>query len=422
VSRRAPAAPLALAAALAVGAGWAGSAPASAATPVPPQISARTAVVIQPDTRDVVYAKGAEVRRPIASTTKLMTALLALEKLDLSDVLRAAPYHPSPAESIVGLRTGERMTVADLLRALLLPSANDAAETLAVGIAGSRKAFVRMMNERAKQLGLKNTHYANPIGLDAPGNYSSAQDLVQLALILRRNPFFVTTTNQPKAILRSGSRRRVVVNRNTLVQNVPVVNGVKTGHTSGAGYVLVGSATRDGITVLSAVLGDPSESTRDSDSLNLIRYGLDSYHRVTAVKARRRYVTVKVKHQSDDVASLVATETSAMIARRGEKIDVRVVGAPDELEGPIPAGTREGTLEVRQRGKVVARIALVTARDVPEASIGERARTWLGRTLTIVLLGALAICSLQLVLLRRRAVRKRRRAAQQRQAHPPEAS
>ena len=144
----------------------------------PPAITAPEAILVEPQTQDVVYARHAIMRRPMASTTKLMTALLTLEHARLDDVVTASPYSPAAGESLMGLRTGERLTVADLLRGLLIVSANDAAVTLANDIAGSQKAFVRMMNRRARELGLHDTHYANPVGLDAPGNYSSAADLV----------------------------------------------------------------------------------------------------------------------------------------------------------------------------------------------------------------------------------------------------
>jgi D-alanyl-D-alanine carboxypeptidase (penicillin-binding protein 5/6) len=404
VTRRAPALLAAVTVALVCAAGIA---PGSRALAAPPALQARAAIVVQPDTRTVVAARNPDARRPIASTTKLMTALLVLERLDLNDVLTVVPYRAAPAESVAGFRAGERLTVADLLRALLLPSANDAAETLAVDVAGSRKAFVRLMNSRARELGLTNTHYANPIGLDQPGNYSSARDLVELALILRRHPFFVHTTNLPRAVLHSGARRRVVVNRNTLIRRVPFIDGVKTGHTGGAGYVLVGSATRGGVTVLSAVLGDPNEASRDADSLALLRYGLDRYRRVTPVVARRRYAEAKLKDQGGDRVALVAAGTLRRVAQRGRAVTTRVSGAPGTVTGPLPAGSREGTIEVLEGGRVVARVPLVTAKPVPEATITERMRAWLGRTLTILLLAALAICSLQLVLLRRRAVRRR---------------
>src|ERR671937_1089109 len=149
-----------------------------------------------------------------------MTALITLEHARLSRVMTTVRYHGAPAESVIGLRAGERMTVADLLRGLLLASANDAAATLAARVGGTRDRFVRLMNDRARQLGLDETHYSNPIGLDQAGNHSSAEDLVKLTLILRRNEFFRAVTNLPSATLKTGSRRRTIVNRNTLVRTV----------------------------------------------------------------------------------------------------------------------------------------------------------------------------------------------------------
>ncbi len=159
-------------------------------------------------------AKDAEDRRPIASTTKLMTALLALERLKLGAKLQTSSYRPSAGESVIGLLPGERLTVRDLLHGLLVFSGNDAAMALASGVAGSEGAFVRLMNRRARQLGLTETHYENPIGLDAPGNYSSAHDLVRLATVLRTNPFFRTVVDSPQVTLHSGSHVRRFLNRN----------------------------------------------------------------------------------------------------------------------------------------------------------------------------------------------------------------
>ena len=278
--------PLLRIAALAVALVLASVAPAAAQGPEPPEIQARAAIVVEASTGRVVYERRADEPRSIASTTKLMTALVALETAPLDDVITAVPYDPAPAESLVGLRAGERMTLADLLRALLLPSANDAAETIADGISGSPEAFVDEMNARAEDLGLEDTSYANPVGLDERGNESSARDLVTLALELRKIPFFRETVDQPRATLRSGDRRRVVLNRNRLVRDVDFVDGVKTGRTDDAGYVLVGSATQRGVTVVSAVLGEPSEAARDADTLALLRYGLDRFRRASRARSR----------------------------------------------------------------------------------------------------------------------------------------
>jgi serine-type D-Ala-D-Ala carboxypeptidase (penicillin-binding protein 5/6) len=382
-------------------------APAAAA---PPRISARTAFLVQPDTRDVVFARAPGRRRPMASTAKLMTALLTLEHAKLSQVIAASPYAAAPGESVVGLRAGERLTVADLLRALLLPSANDAAVTLSIGVSHSESAFVALMNRRARQLGLNDTHYANPIGLDDPGEYSSARDLVELALVLRRNPFFRATVDRPRAVLKSGSHQRLVVNRNDLVGRVPYVDGVKSGHTNTAGYVLVGSARRGGVTVASAVMGEPSLSARDSDTLALLRYALGRYAMQTPVRARARMTTVAIADQDGGVP-LLAARAAKVVARRGERLKVRLTGVPDHVTGPVAAGARVGTAEVLRRGRVAARVPLVTARPVAKATVGQRVRGWLGSTATIVLLVALVACTVQLLLLRRRVVRRRRRSA-----------
>jgi serine-type D-Ala-D-Ala carboxypeptidase (penicillin-binding protein 5/6) len=371
-----------------------------------PIISAPEAILVEPQTQDVIYERRANMRRPIASTTKLMTALLTLEHARLTDVFTAAPYSPIAGESLMGLRAGESLTVADLLRGLLIVSANDAAETLAENIAGSRRSFVAMMNRRARELGLQDTHYANPVGLDQPGNYSSAKDLVKLTLVLRQRAFFRATTNLATATLRSGSRTRRLTNRNDLVRMVPFVNGVKTGHTNGAGYVLVGSATRNGVTLISAVLGDSSETARDIDSLRLLRYGLSRYHRVVAVRKGGVFAGASLKYR-DERADLVAARTVMRVARREERVTTRVTGAPAELDGPLEAGSRVGTILVSQRGRVVDRVPLVTARDIAAATLAQRVGDYLDRGSTRAVLVLLALCSLYLALVRRRFTRRR---------------
>jgi D-alanyl-D-alanine carboxypeptidase (penicillin-binding protein 5/6) len=384
---------------------------AAVAATAPPALRAPSAILVEPATGDVVVGRRSADSRPIASATKLMTALLALERLPLGRRISVVPYAASAVESTVGLRAGERLTTADLLRAALLASANEAAQTLAVRAGGSEARFVRLMNARARALGLTDTRYTTPIGLDRPGNRSSARDLVKLTLILRRHPFFRKVTNRPRATLRSGARTRTVLNRNTLVRTWAPANGVKTGHTLGAGYVLVGSAARRGVLVVSAVLGAPSESARDADTLALLRFGLARYRRVVALRAGRRLRTVPVEGH-DEAAALVAARTVRRTIRRGERVRLRVRGVPERLEGPLPAGARAGTVDLRWRGRVVERVPLVTARAVPAPSLASRAGDAAGRALLVALLAAGALGSLQLVLLRRRRRRRRRRGAE----------
>ncbi len=381
-----------------------------------PKLTAPSAILVEQATGDVVVAKKADERRQIASTTKMMTALLALERLALDDVLVQAPYDAAPAESLGGFRAGEKVTVRDELRALLLASANDAANTLAIRISGSRERFVRDMNARAMALGLEDTSFANPIGLDDEDNYSTAADLVKLALVLRTKPFFRQTTNLERVTIRSGAMPRTYENRNSLVRSVPAVNGVKTGFTNKAGYILVGSATRNGVTVVSAVLGAPSEAARNADSKALLEYGLDRYVRRTALKARRKFGRAQLRYRDSSVA-LVAEREVVRTARRGESFDIRVTGAPQELDGPLAQGAQVGTIVVRQRGKVVDRVPLITARAVTEATAVDRLKEFAVRPRTVVLAVVFILGSLSLVVLRRRSARQVRMAEPE--AAPP---
>lgn len=342
------------------------AAPAAAA----PQVSAPSAILVQPQTGDLVHARAADRRRPIASATKLMTVLLALERRRLSDVMTTVPYAAAPAESVAGFRAGERVTTADLVRALLVASGNDAAATVARDVGGSTRGFVRLMNERARRAGLTRTRFTDPIGIGA-GNVSTARDLAKLALLVRRSDFASAVMDRPRVVLRSGARTRVLANRNTLVAAVPWVDGVKTGHTLAAGWCLVGSGSRRGVELVSVVLGAPSEAARNADTLALLRWGLNRYSRVEAATPRRPLARLPVRDQELRVA-VVPARTVRVVVQRGQKPALRASGLPAQLEGPLPRGTRVGTLLVTRRGREVARVPLVTATALERASLWQR--------------------------------------------------
>lgn len=231
------------------------------------------AIVADARTGRVLYADRPHRRLLIGSAAKLMTALVTLERVSLDDTFAAPPYAGDPTESRIGLGSGEQLLVVDLLRGLLVVSGNDAAVALAEGVAGSQEAFVELMNERAQELGMGDTRYGNPIGLD-DGTGSSAADLVTLTRELRRHDAFREIVAAPEVTLTSGAVQRTLENTNDLLGGGLQVDGVKTGHTKAAGYVLVGSATRDGRSVISAVLGTRSEADRDRATLTLLRHGL----------------------------------------------------------------------------------------------------------------------------------------------------
>ena len=376
----------------------------AAARDCPAEVKARYAVVIEVSTGNVVCERRADAQRPVGSTVKLMTALLTLERADLDETFRAADYRPAPAESKIGLMPGERMSVRDLLRGLLVYSGNDAAMTLATGVAGSERAFVRLMNRRARELGLEHTHYGNPIGLDERGAHSSARDLVKLALFLRTKPFFRRTVRQDKVTLETGAVPRTFDNRNRLIGAVPWVNGVKTGQTQMAGEVLVGSGRQKGIQVISAVLAEKDDATRNADTVRLLSYGIGQFQRITAARPGTPVgVQVPIRYRRGAVLDLVVGPNGERtVVPRGQRDDVtiRPISYPSEVEGPIPYGTRLGVAEVLQDGRRIATVPLIGSGEVPDAGLAQRTKSWLATPIGVVL--AFAILSATVLLARRR--------------------
>jgi serine-type D-Ala-D-Ala carboxypeptidase (penicillin-binding protein 5/6) len=381
-----------------------------------PPVSAPAAILVEASTGDTLYARHPDQVRAIASTTKLMTVLLALEHDPLTRTVSVPPYSIGSQESSIGLRTGERMTIADLVRAALLPSANDAAYTLAIRTAGSKARFVRLMNRRARQLGLTHTHYSTPVGLDTPGNHSSPRDLVRLAGVLRRIPFARRTMNEGRAVLRSGSHRRVVLNRNDLVRRVSWINGVKTGHTAAAGYVLVGSGTQRGMTLYSAVLGTSGEGTRDADSYALLSYGFRTFGLVHAVNRGAVLAQLRVKDVGGVRIPVRAARSVRSLMRRGTKIHL-ILQVPHELTGPLPKGAVVGHVVVRGGGRRLARVPLVAGRRVPE--IAAATRIFRDLRTPAIFVGVLALIALAVAgESRRRRARRRRERRSRREAEP----
>ncbi len=360
-------------------------APAAGAADPPPSISASSALVVESSMADVAYARQPDRRRSIASTTKLMTALLTLERTRPSTVYRAVRYRALPAESQIGLRPGEKLTVADLLRGLLVASANDAAATLATRVGGTEAAFVRAMNVRAQQLGLKNTHYANPVGLDDPSNYSTAHDLVRLTLRLRAFDFFRRTVAREQVTLHSGDHARTLVNRNDLVK-LPQINGVKTGHTQQAGYVLIGSGRRNGVTLISAVLGEPSLAARDADTRKLLAWAFKRYRSVRPLRSDEVLARATIRYRRGAQLALVAGDTSRrFVVRRGQRLRKCGLRAPDDIAGPLSRGDKVGEVDICRGKTKLATLPVVASADVPSAGLAVRTKDRFTRPWTLLL-------------------------------------
>jgi D-alanyl-D-alanine carboxypeptidase (penicillin-binding protein 5/6) len=366
---------------------------AAGAAAASPHLSVSAAVLVERSTGDRLFGENADERVAIASTTKLMTALVTLEHVHrLGHMLTQNHYYAAAGDSQIGLVPGERMSVHDLTIAMLLPSADDAAEDLAYNVGGGSVArFVAMMNARARQLHLTHTHYSTPIGLDTPGNYSTASDLAQLAAyVLAHEPFFARVVALRSAVLHTGSHPRYVVNRNDLVGRYAWINGVKTGHTADAGYVLVGQGTRNGMTLISVVLGTSSEYSRDANTIALLDYGFRSFHFVTPVRGGAVLARPAVRDRPGVHALVIASRSFKTLARRGQALRV-VVKVPAELVGPLPRHAVVGTARVMAGQRVLARIPLLLAQKLPAVSPLTLAARFLTRGTTLLMLVVLLL-------------------------------
>jgi D-alanyl-D-alanine carboxypeptidase (penicillin-binding protein 5/6) len=315
-------------------------------------------------------------------------------------------YRSAAIDSQIGLAPGERMSVHDLLLALMLPSADDAAEDLAFNVGhGSLARFVAMMNAEARKLGLRHTHYTTPIGLDTPGNYSTAADLVTLAdYDMTHSAYFARIVALPRATLWSGDHVRTVVNRNDLVARFPWIDGVKTGHTLQAGYVLVASGHRGGMALISAVLGTDSETSRDANTLALLDYGGANFRVWTPVRKGQVMADPAVKDQPNLHPSVVAAAGYSHILPRSAHVRVNIQ-LPRRLTAPLPAQAVVGTATVADGRRVLASIPLVLTRRVPALSGITRATRFITRPLALAVIAAAAASAALLL----RNVRRRRR-------------
>lgn len=274
-------------------------------TGAPPDVTASSWILFDDTYGKVLADHNADTPRPMASTTKIMTALLALERGNLDDPVLISQSAADVGEAEIGLEAGEVWTLRQLLTAMLVRSANDAAEAVAEYIGGTQAHFVELMNQRARELGLRQTSFANPHGLDAPGHFTTARELLELTLVAMQNPVFAELVHTRTAVLPPApdGTERVAQTTNELLGSYPGAFGVKTGFTNLAGLVLVAGAQRDGRRLYTVVMGSKDHF---GDAAALLDYGFDQYEVVRAVSAGAVYVTRMATEEPTSVAIAAA--------------------------------------------------------------------------------------------------------------------
>lgn len=338
----------------------------------PDPVDAQAWAVLDPADGELLGSFAGKEQRQVASATKMMTALVALERLEPADEVTAEGYQPeSTLESLAGLEAGDTLSAEDMLYALLLASANDAAVELARESSGSVSRFVGQMNRKASGLGLEQTSFTNPIGLDDEGNYSSAEDLTRLAAALLSDPLGARIADTESRTLRSGDEPIEIENRNPLLGQVPWVNGVKTGQTLGAGWVLVASGSRDGVDLIAVVLGASSEAARNESAIDLLRWGFAQYAERNLVSAGQLEAKAKVAGGEGAVLELEAARGLVARLRKDTEVVTRVE-APEVVEGPIERGEELGRITAFAGEHRVGAVPLIAARAVDAPSLAEK--------------------------------------------------
>jgi D-alanyl-D-alanine carboxypeptidase len=341
----------------------------------PPDVDAKAYVVVNGATGEVLASRNAHTRLPIASITKLMTVLVATEDRSLDMQITADASSAAVGESTIELRRGEQLSLRDLVEAALIQSANDAADAIADGVAGDRVKFVGWMNAAARAYGLRDTHFARPDGLDAPGHYSSAADVTRLAREAMRDPFIRSTVKLRSASIEGG---RTLHTWNDLLGTFPGLFGVKTGHTDGAGWCQVAAARGNGSTIYATILGSPTRSERNADLAELLRWGLARYRVARVITPARTYATVAAGYGKAPLA-LVAEGRARRSVRVDRPLVERVVAAA-AVALPVRAGTRLGTVRIYSGRRLVAQRPLVAARSIDRPGLAGRIGFYARRT------------------------------------------
>jgi serine-type D-Ala-D-Ala carboxypeptidase (penicillin-binding protein 5/6) len=348
-------------------------APAAAATPA---VDARAYLVMNGATGEVLLARGAHERLPIASITKLMTALLAVAHTKPNEVVAVDADAVGVTGSSIRLRAGERIRVRELMAAALIQSANDSAVALGEFVGARVGApFPTLMNNTAESIGLEDTHFVRADGLDVPGQYSSAWDVTKLGIVAMREPLIRRLVRQETASISGG---RTLHTWNDLLGEFPGVFGVKTGHTSAAGWSQVAVARGNGVTIYATILGSPSRSVRNADLEELLGWGMSRYAVVQLAPPGRVYGYVPVTY-GEEAVPVVAARPLRRAVRIGRPLEQRVVLA-SQADLPVRRGDVFGELRFYDRGKLVARTALAAAEDRDEPTAVERVKWYAGRT------------------------------------------
>ena len=340
------------------------------------QLECRAAILMEPETGRVLYEKAPDERMPIASITKLMTLLLTFEaihdgRLTLDTLVPVSEHAYHMGGSQIWLEPGEQFTLDEMIKAICVSSANDAAVAVAELVGGSEQGFVQMMNDRAAELGMTNTTFHNACGLDTEGHLSTARDVAIMSRqILTTCPEVLHYTGIWTDTLRGGQTQ--LVNTNKLLRRYNGITGLKTGTTGGAGVCINASATRDGLNLIAVVLGAPSSKDRFEAATTLLDYGFAAWRAAPLPAMEDRPLLIKVKGSAEESVPLEysALPESILMPKESAAELTAQLTLPDELDAPVQQGQAVGMVRILAGESVLGEYDICAAADAPEMDFG----------------------------------------------------
>ena len=344
-----------------------------------PNVYSRAAVVLDRNTKTILYEKNMNEKRAMASTTKIMTAIIALENGNLAEVIEVSRKAANTGGSRLGLGAGDKITLNDLLYGLLLSSGNDAAVAIAENIGGSVEEFAILMNEKTKELNLKNTNFVTPHGLDAPEHYTTAYELALLADYAMGNKKFSEIVNTRSYSVKINNYTKNINNTNELLGYLEGVNGVKTGFTNDAGRCLVTSTNRNGFNIITVVLGADTKKIRTADSIRLIKYTYDTYEKINLKDiVEKEFLSYKMKNKIavlKGIKEKLNYELNYNIyeyqpIRKNNIKDLKInINTTKEVNAPIEYGTKVGEIKILLGEEEIMHMEIVSGENIRKKGI-----------------------------------------------------
>lgn len=329
-----------------------------------PNLNSRAAIIYDRNSKEVIYGKEENTKRKMASTTKIMTCMVVLEKGELTDTVIVSKKAAGTGGSRVGLKTGDKVSVQDLLYGLMLCSGNDAAVALAEHVGGSVEGFADLMNEKARQLNLSNTHFVTPHGLDNEEHYTTAYELAIMADNALKNNTFSSIVGTKNITININGKPRNLSNTNELLGSMAGVYGVKTGFTNGANRCLVTSCKRENLDIITVVLGADTKKFRTQDSIKLINYAMNNYKEINMEnkiqeefqkwkKENKDKIYINKGEKNTTEYKLEEQLNNYITIKNTQENDVNIeINTLNYYEAPLQEGTTIGVLTVKVSGQV----------------------------------------------------------------------